>query len=245
MTEDRTQNPSLSTPGERYGERLRTNSSAEQVQSRVMQAETRSLAMTFNDLTASGALPQAAAVILGARRRYITGEGKSAMYAGLLSADLSATLSNVFLIDGHALTPLTVLTDVRDKDLLIAFSLRRYRRETTKLGELFRAAGGKLVLVTDSDEAPLAPLADATIRVRTDSASYAASPTAMAAVCHLLSTLTTASAKGARRRLTIRDELATALDLYQPLAPDSRTPGPHTPDGDTTHPGVAEDGAHP
>ena len=60
----------------------------------------------------------------------------------------------MFLIDGHALTPLTVLTDVRDKDLLIAFSLRRYRRETTKIGELFHAAGGKLVLVTDSDDAP-------------------------------------------------------------------------------------------
>lgn len=213
----------LSSPGERFGERLRTNASSEQVQARVMTAETRSLALTFEDLAISGAVPQAAAVILGARRRYITGEGKSAMYAGLLSADLSATLSNVFLIDGHALTPLTVLTDVRDKDLLIAFSLRRYRRETTKLGELFHAAGGKLVLVTDSDDAPLAPLADAAIRVRTDSASYADSPTSMAAVCHLLSTLTTASAKGARRRLTIRDELATALDLYQPHTPEKGT----------------------
>ena len=106
--------------------------------------------------------------------------------------------------------------------------MRRYRRETTKLGELFHAAGGKLVLVTDSDDAPLAPLADALIRVRTDSASYADSPTAMAAVCHLLSALTTASAKGARRRLTIRDELATALDLYQP--------GTHGPNNRETHP---------
>ena len=44
----------------------------------------------------------------------------------------------------------------------------------------------------------------------------------------LLSALPTASAKGARRRLTIRDELATALDLYQP--------GTHGPNNRETHP---------
>ena len=36
----------------------------------------------------------------------------------------------------------------------------------------------------------------------------------VAAVCHLLSTLTTASAKGARRRLATRDELNHEMNLY-------------------------------
>ena len=206
----------LVSPQQRYGERLRTNLSAEAVQTRIIEAETRSLSRTFEELTASGAVPRAATIMLGARRRYLAGAGKSAAYADLLNADLGATLSNVFLVDGRALTALTVLTDVRSSDVLVLFSLRRYRGETVRLGRLFHQAGGQLVVVTDSPEAPLAGIAQALIVVNTGSASYADSPTAVAAVCHLLSALTTASAKGARRRLSTRDEIGTALDLYQP-----------------------------
>lgn len=206
----------LESPKDRYGERFRTNLSAEGVQARVIEAETRALALTLEELAGSGAVPLAASIILGARRRYIAGEGKASAYASLLNSDLSATLSNVFVVDGRALTPLTVLTDVRGSDVLVLFSMRRYRAETVRLGELFHAAGGQLVVITDSDEAPLAPLATALIRVHTASASYADSPTSVAAACHLLSTLTTASAKGARRRLAQRDELSEALHLYVP-----------------------------
>jgi DNA-binding MurR/RpiR family transcriptional regulator len=87
-------------------------------------------------------------------------------------------------------------------------------RKRFRLGELFHSAGGKLVLITDSVDAPLTDIADATVTVYTGSASYADSPTAVAAVCHLLSALTSASAKGARRRLAVRDQLAQDLGLY-------------------------------
>lgn len=209
----------LSSPGDRYGERFRTNISAEALQARVIETETRSLALTFADLTARGDVSRAVALILGARRRYLTGRGKTAAYAALLGADLSTTLSNVFVVDDRGLTDLTVLTDVRASDVLIAFSLRRYRDETVRFGELFRAAGGELIVVTDSPSAPLADAASVLLPVRTHSASSSDSPTAVAAVCHLLSTLTAASAKGARRRLAARDLLAAELDLYHP---DSR-----------------------
>jgi len=209
---------SLVSPGERYGDRFRMNISAEALQTRVIEAETRALALTFEELSRSGDVPRAAALILGARRRYVTGRGKAAAYAELLGADLGATLSNVFLVDGRALTPLTVLTDVRATDVLVAFTMRRYREETVRFGELFHEAGGQLLLITDSADAPLTDIATTVIHVHTHSASYADSPTAVAAACHLLSTLTTASAKGARRRLTVRDELASALHLYRPEA---------------------------
>jgi len=206
----------LVSPGERYGDRFRTNLSAEGLQAKVIEAETRALARTFEDLSRSGDVPRAATLILGARRRYITGRGKAAAYAELLGADLGATLSNVFIVDGRALTPLTVLTDVRATDVLVAFTMRRYREETVRFGELFHRAGGQLVLVTDSADAPLTDIASAVIAVHTHSASYADSPTSVAAACHLLSTLTTASAKGARRRLAVRDELAADLHLHHP-----------------------------
>lgn len=204
----------LSSPGERYGERFRTNISAEALQARVIEAETHALALTFAELGSSGDVPRAVALILGARRRYITGRGKGAAYADLLGADLSTTLSNVFVVDGRSLTDLTVLTDVRATDVLVAFTMRRYREETIRFGELFRAAGGELIVVTDSVDAPLADAASVLLPVHTRSASSADSPTAIAAVCHLLGTLTAASAKGARRRLTARDALAQELHIY-------------------------------
>ncbi|MBC9944099.1 MurR/RpiR family transcriptional regulator [Leucobacter sp. cx-328] len=209
-------NRSLVSPQDRFGERLKTNLSAEGIQSQVIESELSSLAQTLEELAETGDVPRAAALILSARRRYIGGEGKSAAYAQLLNADLSATLSNVFLIDGRGLSPITVLTDVRASDVLIVFSMRRYREETIKLGRLFKEAGGQLVVITDSEECPLAHYATALIKVRTGSVSYADSPTAVAAVCHLLSTLTTASAKGARRRLAVRDQYAAQIALYQP-----------------------------
>ena len=205
---------SSASPRDRFGDRIRKNLSAESIQASVIESESRLLARTFEELVESGDVPRAASLILGGRRRYIAGEGKAAAYAHLLSTDLSSTLSNVFLVDGRALTPLTVLTDVRSTDVLVVFSLRRYREETIRLGQLFVEAGGQLVVITDSDDAPLVGIAAVTIRVRTATASYVDSTIAVAAVCHLLSTLTAASAKGAKRRLAMRDRYALELGLY-------------------------------
>lgn len=204
------------SPEGRFGARIRTNVSAELLQAQVIAAEELSLKRTFEELMSTGAVPVASQIILGSRRRFLSGEGKSAAYAALLNADLSATLSNVYLVDGHALTPLTVLSDVRNSDALILFSLRRYREETVRFGRAFAQAGGQVVLMTDSQTSPLASVAAAVIVVDTGSASYADSPTSIAATCHLLSTITAASAKGARRRLAVRDEFSAALDLYHP-----------------------------
>jgi len=213
-------NRQLRTPPDRYGQRLGTTLSAEALQQNVMAAETASLAGTFAALARTGSVPRAAQLLLGSRRRFVMGEGKSAAYAALLNADLAATLSNVFLVDGHALAPLTVLSDVRASDVLVLFSLRRYRRETIALGRLFRRAGGHLVVVTDSPEAPAARDASVLIVVDTGSASYADSPTAVAAVCQLLSALTAAASKGSARRLRRRDVLTSRLALYDDPSPD-------------------------
>ncbi|UQN14949.1 MurR/RpiR family transcriptional regulator [Gulosibacter sp. ACHW.36C] len=209
-------NRSLVSPRDRFGNRVRKNLSAATMQERVVASDTRALADTYARLDESGAAQQAAAVVLGARRRFIAGEGKSAAYALLLATDLSATLSNIHLIEGRALTPIVALTDVRETDVLIVFAMRRYSAEVIRLGRLFHEAGGQLICITDSESAPLVDLANVVIIVDTGSASYADSPTPVVAVAHLLSTLISASAKGARRRLTERDRLAQELGLYEP-----------------------------
>lgn len=208
------ENRRLSSPGQRFGARLQRPSSSSSLQARVIDQETRNLAEAFELVATDGSVTAAAATVVAARRRFVVGTGKALAYASLLVSDLAAGMSNVTLVDGAVVRPLDVLSDVRDSDVLIAISLRRYRRETIAVAREFASAGGSVVAVTDAADAPLATLAAHAIVVPTDSASYADSPTAVAAVVHLLATLTTASAKGARRRLAERDRLSRELDLY-------------------------------
>lgn len=211
---DPTLNRSLVSPRDRYGNRVHKNLSAETMQERVIATDTHALIDTYERVAASGSALRAAATILKGRRRFLAGEGKSAAYAMLLATDLTATLSNIHLIDSRTLTPLVVLSDVRATDVLVTFTMRRYSETVVRLGREFQRLGGRLVTITDSEDAPLADIADAAVIVDTGSASYADSPTPVAAVAHLLSTLVSASAKGARRRLAERDRLAELLHIY-------------------------------
>jgi DNA-binding MurR/RpiR family transcriptional regulator len=211
--DDRRSNRELASPHERYDARLQRRSST-LLQQRVVEQERASIAEALDLILADDSIARAAARIVAARRRFIVGSSKSFSYASLLAFDLSAGLSQVTLIDGTVVRSVDVLSDVRSSDLMVAFSLRRYRRDTVEIARRFVEAGGELVAITDFDDAPLADIADQCIYVATGSASYVDSPTVVAAVLHVLATLTTASAKGARRRLGERDRLNTELGLY-------------------------------
>ena len=169
---------------------------------------------------------RAAALIVASRRRFVGGTGKSYAYASLLAAELSEGLSNITVVADPTVRPVDLLADVRESDVLVTFSFRRYGRGTVNFAREFVARGGSLVAVTDDPAAPVAAFADVTITVSTESVSFTDSPTAVCAVVHLLSTLTTASAKGARRRLAERDAASAALGMYWDTPTDT-TPGEH------------------
>ena len=208
------ENKQLSSPDERYGARLQRRSTATALLQQVVAQETANLSATLERLQADGSLEQAARRIVAAKRRFVTGGSKSWSYASLLATDLSASMANVTLIDGTVVRAVDVLSDVRPGDVLVAFSLRRYARSTIAVAEEFSAAGGAVVGVTDDPGSAVARVADVAVVVSTDSASYADSPTAVAAVVHILATLSAASAKGARRRLARRDAITTRLGVY-------------------------------
>ncbi|MDL4775787.1 MULTISPECIES: MurR/RpiR family transcriptional regulator [Thermomonosporaceae] len=208
------ENRRLSSPDARYGARLRRPSSASALLSAVIEAERANLETTMAGLQADGALELASARIVAARRRFILGSAKSRAHATLLHLELSASLAGVTLIDEAAVRAIDVLSDVRPTDVLVAFSFRRYARPTITVAREFAAAGGHVVAITDDAGSPLAEAGDTTVLVGTGSASYSDSPTAISAVVHALATLTAASAKGARRRLARREDLAHALTIY-------------------------------
>ncbi|MEU4563244.1 SIS domain-containing protein [Actinoplanes sp. NPDC023936] len=202
-----------STPSERFDRNVQRRS-AQVLKQRVLEQQRVEFEKALAWAAEQDAIERAAALIVSARRRYLLGHGKSFGYASLLGADLSAGLSGVHVVDGAALRSLDVLSDIRQGDLLVAVSLSRYRRETVDIASAYVRQGGDLVLVTDAEDAPLAPLAAARIVVGADSASYANSPASIVLALHLLATLTIASSKGAGRRLRERDALARELGLY-------------------------------
>jgi DNA-binding MurR/RpiR family transcriptional regulator len=204
-----------SSPEQRYGARLRRRSSSSILLDQLLDHESANLAETARRIRTDGTLEAAAARIVAARRRFVIGGSKSSAYAALLAIDLSASLANVTLVDGVAARPVDILCDVRPGDVLVAFSFRRYTRHTIAVAREFAAAGGTVVGLTDDPGSSLARLADVAVVVGTRSASYVDSPTAVAAVTHILATLTAASAKGARRRLTRREAVTRELDIYE------------------------------
>jgi DNA-binding MurR/RpiR family transcriptional regulator len=210
---DSPHNRDLTSPPERYDARLQRRSST-LLQRRVVEQERASIDEALDQIESDESIAQAAARIVAARRRFIVGSAKSYSYASLLAFDLGAGLSQVTLVDGTVVRSVDVLADVRSNDLMVAFSFRRYRRDTVEIARRFVEAGGELVAVTDFEDAPLAKIADQCIYVATGSASYVDSPTVVASLLHVLATLTTASAKGARRRLVERDRLNAELGLY-------------------------------
>jgi len=203
----------LNSPHERYDARVQRRS-ALVLKRRVVEQEREQLAHALDWAKDDPAFELIAGMIVAARRRFVLGAAKSFTYASLLAMDLSAGLANVTLIDGTIVRPLDVLSDVRTSDVLVAFSLARYRKYTIDFAELFKQAGGTLVVITDAPDAPLVAIADESLVVDTASASFANSPTSVALVIHILTTLTTASAKGAGRRLLERDRLGEQLGLY-------------------------------
>ena len=156
-----------------------------------------------------------AARITGARRRFVLGAATSFTYASLLAAKLSNALAQVTLVDGTIVRPLDILSDVRASDVLIVVSLRRWRGYTIDTALPFAAAGGALVVITDSEDNPLVKHATEAIIIRPDVESRRqsddlsmhpespeVSPTVVALVIDILTTLSSASAKGAGRRFT-------------------------------------------
>jgi DNA-binding MurR/RpiR family transcriptional regulator len=212
--ESHERNKQLSSPGKRYSARLQQRSLAGILQQRVIDKERQSLNAALDRVRDDGSAIALAATIVAARRRFVAGSGKSFAYATLLARDLSVGLSQVFLIDDTVNRMVDILSETKTTDVLIAFSMRRYRRDTIALCKSFVAAGGTVVAITDEADSPVTSLASAVIYVPTDSASYTDSPTAITAITHLVATLATASAKGARRRLAERDRLSDEFDLY-------------------------------
>ncbi|MEC3998249.1 SIS domain-containing protein [Actinacidiphila sp. DG2A-62] len=203
----------LRSPAARFEARLNPAARAGLLP-RMTVLESDNVATTLSELDDSGALAAAADALLAARRRWVTGAQRSHAFAYLLASDLSAVLGQVAVVGGPAAHEVEALIDAGPQDVLVAFALRRYHVGTLRLAEAFSASGATVVAVTDDPAGPLAAHADVCLTAATASASYADSPTAVAAVAHALATLTAARSKASARRLSRREQAVRLLSPY-------------------------------
>jgi hypothetical protein len=91
------ENRELQSPGERFGQRFRKNLSAENLQDSIISHETEAVSRTFAELSETAVFSKQLRCCSERVESLLAGEGKSAAYAQLLTADLTATLSNIFL----------------------------------------------------------------------------------------------------------------------------------------------------
>jgi DNA-binding MurR/RpiR family transcriptional regulator len=190
---------------------------------RVLGHEQDNLAETLEALQSNGALELAARAILGSRRRWVFGDMKSIGYASLLATDLSLSLRDVTLIQPSPASAVTALLDAHPTDTLTAFSFRKYSQLTLRVAREFDELGATVIALTDDYASPICEFADHVLPINTGSESGTHSPTAVAAVGHILASLAAAGAKGATRRARRRNDVAAALQCYLEPAQDSGT----------------------
>lgn len=186
---------------------------AELLQARIVGRDPELVRGVLERVVRDGSAEQAASRIVSARRRYVAGAGLSGAYATLLATQLTGGLAHVTLVDTFIRT-VDIVSEVRDTDVLVAFSFKPYRRATVDFARLFRAAGAQVVAITDNEHSPLVPHAHDVVFIDPCTAEGEESVTAVAAVSSLLSSLAIASSKGSRRRLQERASISEELGIY-------------------------------
>jgi DNA-binding MurR/RpiR family transcriptional regulator len=128
-------------------------------------------------------------MILAARSVNTLGFGASAYLAGLLQHGLDAYCPNVTTLaqmpgPSHAARQIFKLGP---EDLLIIVAMPRYSEDAVLLGRMARERGVKLLVLTDQQGSPVAPLADARITIHAakqmSASSHAATLACIEALC--------------------------------------------------------------
>ena len=99
----------------------------------------------------------------GGRQVLVTGGWFSQLLAGYLASVLRELRPGVRLVGPSASDRAGAIADIGRRDTVVAFDFRRYERDTLEIARAARAAGGRILLVTDPWLSPVADIADAVL----------------------------------------------------------------------------------
>lgn len=122
----------------------------------------------------------------GKGRLFILAQKNSAPVSAWLALHLNMCRPNVQELGAGAVTATDAMLWVQPEDVLLTFSVRRYSSAPVSIARAFRERGARVIAICDSPAAPLVPLADHHLLVRTANASPFDSYTAAFFLCNAL-----------------------------------------------------------
>lgn len=126
-------------------------------------------------------------LVAGSRGRlFVLAQKNSAPVAAWLALHLNMCRPGVHELGSGSVPATDAMLWVQPEDVLLAFSVRRYSSAPVSVARAFRERGAQVVAVCDSPAAPLVPLAQHHLLVRTANASPFDSYTAAFFLCNAL-----------------------------------------------------------
>jgi DNA-binding MurR/RpiR family transcriptional regulator len=152
----------------------------------------------------------AVGLLAGAGRQVlVTGGWFSQLLAGYLASVLRELRPGVRLAGPSPSERAGVIADIGKRDVVAAFDFRRYDRDTLELARSARAAGARIVLITDPWLSPVADIADAVLTAHVSGPSPFESLTpALAVVETLIAAVVDALGEAGRARFERFGEIA-------------------------------------
>lgn len=119
-------------------------------------------------------------------RLFVLAQKNSAPVGAWLALHLNMCRPQVQELGAGAVTATDAMLWVEPEDVLLAFSIRRYSSAPVSVARAFRERGARVIAICDSPAAPLVPLSDHHLLVRTANASPFDSYTAAFFLCNAL-----------------------------------------------------------
>ncbi|NIH87022.1 SIS domain-containing protein [Amycolatopsis granulosa] len=153
--------------------------------SAVLEQEQANLARTFGRIDRPSWL-RAVELLAGAPRVHVIGLRESRAVAGMAAQRLHEIRPAVHQLGRGSLPD--ELTELREGEVLLAISVRRYAADTVRAAGYASETGLPVVALTDNPAAPLADTADVALYAETSGVSHGRSLTALTALAQALVT---------------------------------------------------------
>ena len=198
--------------------------SAENIASRIVEADIENLRLTLRDLDES-AFRAAVSAIVEARRILVVGFRGAASLALFLGLNLNWILGNVKVAGFTAQDLWEDLVHLGRSDLVVGISFPRYTNATVRAIAEGQKQGCKIVVLTDSVLSPLSQCADVVLAARHTVPSYADSFVAPLSVINaLLAAVSAADKPRTTRELRRLEALWDRCGVYYRSSNKSKTP---------------------
>ncbi len=179
----------------------------------VLQSDMEKIKLTMEGIDHEG-FDKIIECILNAKKIFILGVRSSAPLASFLSFYFNLIFDNVRLVQTTSISEMfEQVLRASEGDVVIGISFPRYSKKTTKAIQFVKSQGASVIVITDSNQSPIATLADYCITARSDMASFVDSLVAPLSVINALIV-----AIGMRKKDSVYntfERLETIWDEYQ------------------------------